>query len=69
MFEQPPEAGGPAFWIPGSSNRVEGEANPKNLSNNPVGEGMATEIKEDPSHDHGEDRSRGRVRRSRRSED
>jgi len=62
MFEQPPEAVGPAFWIPSSSNRVENEAYANNLSNNEVGKRMATEIEEDPSRYHEKGRSCGRVR-------
>ena len=61
MFEQPPEARRPAFWIPGPADRVESEANAKNSSDNPVGDGMAGEIEENPSRDHGDYRVGGRV--------
>jgi hypothetical protein len=61
MFEQPPESSGPAFWIPGSADRIESEANAKNSSDSPVGDGMAAEIEENSSHDHGDDGSCGRV--------
>jgi hypothetical protein len=59
MFEQPPETGGPAFWIPGSPDRVESEADAKDSSGATVSNSMATEIEEEPSHDHGEDCGRG----------
>jgi len=61
MFEQPAEAGGPPFWIPGSADRVESEANAKHSSDNPVGNAMAAEINENPSHDHGDDGPCGRA--------
>lgn len=54
-FENPPEARGPAFWIARSADGIEGEANAKNSSDNPVGDGMAAEIEENPSCNHGED--------------
>src|SRR5438445_5576818 len=61
MFEQPAESSRPAFWIPGPADRVESEANAKNSSDRPVRNGMAAEIEENPSHDHGEKRTCGRV--------
>jgi hypothetical protein len=54
MFEQPTESSRPAFWIPGATDRVEGEVNAKQPSHHPVSNGMAAKIKENPSHDHGE---------------
>jgi len=68
MFEQPTEPGRPTFWIPGTSERVKSEANAKQSSHHPVGNGMAAEIEENPSHNHGEDGSRGGTCGSRRSE-
>jgi hypothetical protein len=61
MFEQPPESSGPTFWIPGPADRVESEANAKTSSYNPVGDGMAAEIEGNPSHDHGDNGTCGRV--------
>jgi hypothetical protein len=68
MFEQPPETGGPAFRIPGSPDRVESETDAKDSPGEPVSNSMATEIEENPSHDHGYDCGRGRVCRSRRDQ-
>jgi hypothetical protein len=61
MFEQPPESSGPAFWIRSPADRVESEANTKTSSNNPVGDGMAAEIKQYPSREHGDNGTCGRV--------
>src|SRR6266699_5230683 len=52
MFEQPPESSGPALWIASPAYRVESEANAKNSSDSPVGDGMAAEVQENPAHDH-----------------
>ena len=61
MFEQPPESSGPAFWISGPADRVESEVNAKNSADNPMGDGMAAEIEENPPHDHGNDGTYGRM--------
>jgi hypothetical protein len=61
MFEQPPESSGPAFWIRSPADRVESEANAKTSSDNPVGDGMAAEIEQYPSRDHGDNGTYDRV--------
>src|SRR5438309_6865956 len=66
MFEQPPESSGPAFGIASPADGIESEANAKNSSDNPVGDGMAAEIQENPAHDHGSDGGRDRMCRPRR---
>jgi hypothetical protein len=68
MLEQPPQTGGPAFRIPGSADRVVSEANAEDSSGNPVSDGMATKIEEDPSRDHGDDGCCGRVCRPSRTQ-
>src|SRR5207244_74311 len=58
MFEQPPESSGPAFGIASPADGIESEANAKNSSDSPVGDGMAAEVQENPAHDHGSDGGR-----------
>src|SRR5437667_1215458 len=66
MFEQPPESSGPAFGIASPADGIESEANAKNSSDSPVGDGMAAEVQENPAHDHGSDGGRDRMCRPRR---
>src|SRR2546426_9409378 len=61
MFEQPTESSVPAFWISGPADGIESEANAQNSSDNPVGDGVAAEIQENPAPDHGNDGSYGRM--------
>ena len=61
MFEQPPESSGPAFGIASPADGIENEANAENSSDNPVGDGVAAEIQENPAPDHGNDGSYGRM--------
>ncbi len=61
MFEQPAESSGPAFWISGPADCVESEANAKNSSDHPVGDGMTAEVEENPSRDHGNNGTYGRA--------
>src|SRR6202140_4059743 len=58
MLEHPPDSGGVAFRIAGSSDGIEGEANAKKPTDRPVRDAVAAKVEEVPSGDQGNEGSR-----------
>lgn len=69
MLKQPSDARGPSFGIPSPANGVVSKANAKDSTDEVVSDGMATQIEENPSHDHGSDGEHGWVEETCRPEE